>query len=50
MFFSKRTTAVNKVGYARVSTTDPSLGLQVAKLEEADCDKVYINMTYFVDL
>ncbi|KZN70461.1 recombinase family protein [Pseudoalteromonas luteoviolacea] len=35
---------MSKIGYARVSTTDQSLDLQVAKLEEAGCDKVFTDM------
>ncbi len=30
-----------RVGYARVSTKDQSLNLQVDALEKADCGKVY---------
>ncbi|MCF6440456.1 recombinase family protein [Pseudoalteromonas luteoviolacea] len=35
---------MSKIGYARVSTTDQSLDLQIAKLEEAGCDKVFTDM------
>lgn len=35
---------MSKIGYARVSTTDQSLDIQVAKLEEAGCDKVFTDM------
>ncbi|MCG7540456.1 MULTISPECIES: recombinase family protein [unclassified Pseudoalteromonas] len=35
---------MSKIGYARVSTTDQSLDLQVVKLEEAGCDKVFTDM------
>ncbi|MGK2235442.1 MAG: DNA invertase Pin-like site-specific DNA recombinase [Pseudomonadota bacterium] len=35
---------MSKIGYARVSTTDQSLDIQIAKLEEACCDKVFTDM------
>ncbi|MEJ6474844.1 recombinase family protein [Pseudoalteromonas piscicida] len=35
---------MSKIGYARVSTTDQSLDLQVAKLEEAGCGKVFTDI------
>lgn len=30
-----------KIGYARVSTTEQSLGLQIQKLESAECTKIF---------
>ena len=30
-----------KIGYARVSTKDQNLDLQLAELEKAGCEKVY---------
>ena len=31
-----------KIGYARVSTKDQNLDLQLAELEKAGCEKVYL--------
>lgn len=30
-----------KIGYARVSTRDQNLDMQIMALEKADCDKIY---------